>query len=199
MRSEADTRTGFTLIELLVVIAVIAILTSMVMMLKSSASQKAAYAKAVKDLEHIDHWLEEYYAQYGHYPNTSGMAWEDPNRDDKPPDWPALKAAIPGLNENRPHGLWKWIYQHQGGRYKEYAEKIHESDSIPEYELDTEKLNLEYGIVYWSNLIETVKDPWGRDYGYQPAGDLQSYNTWSAGPDGALGTADDVSYSDFTK
>ncbi len=40
-----------------------------------------------------------------------------------------------------------------------------------------------------------IRDPWGNPYRYQAYPPFLSYRLWSAGPDGADGTADDVEFS----
>ncbi len=189
---------GFSLIELLAVVAIIGILASILMMLQAAVSQRSAIAKSTDDLEHLEHWLEEYYAEYSHYPNTQGILWEDPDGGGKPPDWADLKAAMPDLNTGLPEGLMKWIENHKEGRYQVYYNEIRPGSALPGHEQDSTEMGFEFGMINWSNKVYTLKDPWGRSYGYEPTSNLQGYNVWSAGEDGVRGTVDDVGNVGFT-
>lgn len=44
----------------------------------------------------------------------------------------------------------------------------------------------------YSNKVDTIIDPWGREYRYQCVPPYAHYKLWSAGQDGSDGTADDI-------
>jgi prepilin-type N-terminal cleavage/methylation domain-containing protein len=190
---------GFTLIELLVVVAVIGILAAITMRLSSAVSQKAAYAQAVNTLEHVDHWLEEYSSIYGHYPNTTDFSWENPDEGSKPDDWGFLISSDPSINTGLPEGLCKWFNEHREAGLEEYMNQIHQNKGNQDHDDDSTAHGFEYGLFSWTNTTYNLIDPWGREYYYRPNPALQSYNTYSSGPDGIVGNADDVSYEAWTE
>ena len=68
----------FTLIELLAAISIIAILTSMIVGVSSYASRRAAEAKTVAHLNKMEIALEQYFQDWGHYPehtSTRKVTW----------------------------------------------------------------------------------------------------------------------------
>jgi prepilin-type N-terminal cleavage/methylation domain-containing protein len=196
---------GFSLIELLVVISVIALLTAMTVKLWGNVSQKVAFNQAVDDLEHIDHWLEEYYATYGHYPDCNNFLWENPDAGAKPPDWDLILEKAPSINAGLPENLCYWIVKKvpespERDRFKQYKNQIPLTSGEPDHTKDSEDFGFEYGEINWTNVTWSCADPWGREYRYVPRRpDLQSYSTWSVGPDGQSGTGDDVSFDSFTE
>ena len=74
---------SFTLIELLVVIAIIGVLSTVVLISLKSIRAKARDARRLSDMKQIQTALEEYYSDYGHYPqeNSSNGSWEISNED----------------------------------------------------------------------------------------------------------------------
>jgi prepilin-type N-terminal cleavage/methylation domain-containing protein len=71
-KSHKLTSRGFTLIELLVVISIIGLLSSVVLAALNTARNKAYDAHRFSDLNQIDIALQNYYADNGSYPSTSG-------------------------------------------------------------------------------------------------------------------------------
>jgi prepilin-type N-terminal cleavage/methylation domain-containing protein len=190
---------GFSLIELLVVVAIIGILTGITMRLWSNASQKAAYAQAVTTLELVDHWLEEYYSLYSYYPSTQNFLWEDPNSGNKPPDWSFITGANSNINTGLPTGLCYWFENYRDGRLMEYYHNIPQNRGERDHTESSIDFGFEYGIFTWTNGTHNLIDPWGREYYYTVDPSLQSYETYSSGPDGIVGSGDDVSYEAWTE
>ena len=71
MKINIKNNKGFTLIELLVVFAIISLMSSIVFGALNSARMKARDAKRASDMRNIRVALELYYAENGHYPDTS--------------------------------------------------------------------------------------------------------------------------------
>ena len=61
-------RAGFTLVEMLVVIVIILVLMGVVFKMTRPAIGKQAEAQTVAKLERLKAAMEEFYAEYGHYP-----------------------------------------------------------------------------------------------------------------------------------
>ena len=73
---QAPHKRGFTLIEMLIVIVIILILSGMLLKIMGLVGRKTGAARAHYDLEQLQNAINEFYAEYGHYPPTSGLAYE---------------------------------------------------------------------------------------------------------------------------
>jgi prepilin-type N-terminal cleavage/methylation domain-containing protein len=197
-------KSGFSLIELLVAISVIVILTTITVKLWANVSQKVAVNATIEKLENVDHWLEEFYAIYGYYPNATDFSWEDPTDGGKPDDWDLILSKAPQLAEYSTSKLLYWMNKfipesEHKSRFDFYYQKIGPENGNPEYSVDSEDFGFEYGIINYTNVNWNVTDAWGNGLHYRVGPDLQSYKTWSDGPDGVSNTPDDVSNDDFTE
>jgi type II secretory pathway pseudopilin PulG len=192
-------KNGFTIIEILVSITVMFTLMAIALFLWGNVSQKVAYNQAIDTLEHVDHWLEEYYAIYGNYPATKDFLWENPDEGGKPNDWDIITGANSNINTGLPTGLCMWFEIVKNPRLKPYYYNVEQSYANKAHDADSADYGFEYGMFYWTNSTYNLIDPWGREYYYRPDSSLQSYETYSSGPDGIVGTGDDVSYEAFTE
>ena len=77
-------RAGFTLVEMLVVIVIILVLIGVVFKMTRPAVGKQAEAETVARLERLKAAMEEFYAEYGHYPPVPYYAGGQPLRYEYP-------------------------------------------------------------------------------------------------------------------
>ena len=201
-------RGGFTLIELLVVVLVVLLLSALLFRVASLVGDRSARAKAVSDIENIQHALNEFFAEYGTYPPTNQMAYVYENTE--------LQSEVfrRGNQENPiPDGQLGYVY----GLVSYLVPRARGNQSIP-YNEDTERDLLAKGrwetyldsldfhgstsgqskdfhgsFQNYSNSVLTIRDPWERSYQYRSYPPYLSYRLWSAGPDGSDDTADDIS------
>jgi len=73
---EKHRRRAFTLIELMVVVLVIMILSAILFRLTALVQDRTARAQVVYQLQQIQNALNEFYAEYGHYPPVNFVAYE---------------------------------------------------------------------------------------------------------------------------
>ena len=93
MKKRLNCRKGFTLIELLVVILIILVLSGMLFKVAGMIGNKAARARAIADIEKIQHALTEFYSEYGIYPPTNGNSYEYENAGSQPAGMVSFLAA----------------------------------------------------------------------------------------------------------
>ncbi len=129
---------GFTLIELLVVIAILGILATglMVMINPLARIQQAQDTQRKNDLNELQHALQLYYQDYGHYPYSSNgqicpqigtcLTWGG--------NWTPYIQKIP----TDPAGLsYYYVADPNGTQYKLYAH-------IQQYQMDAHTCNSAY-------------------------------------------------------
>ena len=201
---------GFTLIELLMVVVVILMLSALLFRVAALVGDKTMRAKAVADIQNLQNALNEYMAEYGTYPPTSGVTYEYENIGMQPPvlknhkknpEDPLTDSELGyryGLVAhlyNRDRGTQELSYNSDTDRDKaakeRWAHYLREIKTTGDYIGHT---NADYNSTqFYSNSYLTIWDPWNRDYQYQSQPPYLSYRLWSRGPDGADNTADDIS------
>jgi len=211
-------KSSFTLIEMLAVIAIIAILIGIVFRLAALVGEKSARAMAVEDLENMKFCLEAYYAVYGQYPPTSTMIYESGHSQDGgkyPPDWEVLVETVrqfhPDFNLHpKGKGLVYYLMADYGQRlvpsftdpksanWREYFKKVG-------YECDGgtgcvyHPSGFELQSFAFSNMVFTIEDTWDEAYIYESLPPYQSYRLYSAGPDRAPNTVDDIGRDEWVE
>ena len=99
-RREGSRRAGFTLVEMLVVIVIILVLMGVVFKMTRPAIGKQAEAETVARLERLKAAMEEFYAEYGHYPPVPYYAGGQPVRYEYP--WkPGMRSDMTGKFEDQ--------------------------------------------------------------------------------------------------
>ncbi len=73
---KANGKRAFTLIELMVVVLVIMILSGILFRLAALVQDRAARSRVVYQLQQIQNALNEFYAEYGHYPPVDFVEYE---------------------------------------------------------------------------------------------------------------------------
>ncbi len=202
---------GFTLVELLIVVLIISILSAFVFKLYGMATRNALKAKTVGILEKVAMALEEFRAEYGMYPPTSGNEYSigPVGTSDSylmvklhaPETWGAdkpeiykyglvsylyLRASASGTPEYTEEGCG-WIPdtprdENAKNRWAKYIVDLKSRDCPPAVYFNTAT----------SNNVASIKDGWGAYVEYASTPPYQTYSLWSRGPDGAGGTADDI-------
>lgn len=85
------------------------------------------------------------------------------------------------------------LYRMAMGKYPEGEEGLRELYEAPDEDVEDESQKKWTGP--YIEDPESLKDPWGHEYGYRfpgEHGDENTYDLWSNGPDGEEGTEDDI-------
>jgi len=177
LKKSVRTRTGFTIVELLGVILIIAILMGMVFRLSALAVQKSERARAIQDLEGIKQAIEAYYGEFGVYPPTMRIQYEDHFNDPvlTPTDYGYKTGLYWYLAVGPSHEKWEYVLRDVGRGA--YSVPKDEQDKVPDDTPWAPPVDL-----YWTNSLKTFEDPWGQGYNYRVGTNFQSYRLWSSGP-----------------
>jgi len=207
---------GFTLIELLLVVLIIGVLSGLTFKLFGWATKKALQAKTVGKLEQLAMALEEFRAEYGMYPPTSGTEYNigpvGTTHDflkvylGNPDSWGSNSVSI------YQYGLLSYLWPRSDAsgqpiytesehdwrpdterdvaakqKWAKYLEGLKSNDNQEDY----------YNVggsqsICATNTRTCIKDAWGQKVQYSSSPPYQTYELWSVGADGAGGTSDDV-------
>jgi len=216
---------GFTLIEVLLVVVVMLLLAGFLFRIARMVADRANVARAKADLQMIANAIEEFYSEYGYYPPVPYRAGRESMMyqyvlEIPHPDWPERIHAAPLLDNYaslRPdgsevgyhYGLAAFLLPREvSPGAQQYIQYVRDS---PRDELvkrrwahylagvgrgGGESYYEDYmqGQIVWRQSVD-FSDPWRNAYRYRTEPPFLSYRLWSAGPDGADGTADDIEVS----
>lgn len=212
---EKAIRKGFTLIEMLMVVAVIIILSGILFKITSLVTRNTGRAKALHDMQQLKNALEEYYSIYGMYPPCEGVGYHYEGEKMRKgalgyylrlpaysdPSSPEYKSDT---QLGYKYGLVSYLWPREKGQWHKYnSDTERDKESKKKWENYLKDVQLGGGeqrnsivldrLIVFTNEISTIFDPWRNEYRYECKPPYTSYKLWSAGPDGADNTADDIS------
>lgn len=207
------------------VVLVILMLSALLFRVASLVGDRAMRARAVADVQNLQNALNEYFAEYGTYPpvQTTAYVYEDTalqppvfRRAIRNPDRLLSDMAL-GYSYGLAAHLFKRDRGTQGMQgpppvppvtYDEDMERdLAAKERWASYLRDLDlsegpealpRVNSDYDSTqYYSNSVLTILDPWRQEYRYRSPPPHLAYRLWSAGPDGADNTGDDISNASF--